>query len=384
MEAKKGASIQVKNLWFLPRKPEEKRILFHAINHIGLGHLNRSIAVAQWLTAGIPDVQVLFLIEGGEDFIEPTGFPWIIIPGQASESEHCEQITRTVLHVFRPHLMIHDTLIRESINKAAADEGIRQVLIGRVGDVLRDQLRYNLSMITGVDLLLIPHKRAEVAPPDQALIAQYTGKTVYTGPLVRRKDRISSDCIRQMLGLTRAHKVILATFGGGGYDLARDILANLLAARAQILNRYPQAKLIVISGPHFSDSLPKVDGFVCYASRFEQSLADFFEIASVVVCMAGYNTINEVAASGIPTVSIPAVEAEDQVGRVEAYAQRFHHILLGSTDAKELTYQVIDALAEERDLSAVQEFWQQAEAATQRLVNEIDHLLHDTHEHCLE
>jgi predicted glycosyltransferase len=374
----------MKNLWFLPKKPEEKRILFHAINHIGLGHLNRTIAVAQWLKARIPDLQVLFLIEGGEDFIEPTGFPWVIIPGQASEREHCEQITRAVLNVFRPNLLIHDTLIREAINRSATDEGIRQVLIGRVGDVLRDQLRYNLSMMLRVDLLLIPHEREEVSQLDQALIEQYAGKTIYTGPLVRRKDQISSDDLLQKLSLTRESKVILATFGGGGYDLARRILANLLAARAQILDRYPQAKLIIISGPHSSDALPKVDEFVCYASRFEPSLTDYFDIASVVVCMAGYNTINEVAASGIPTISIPAVEAEDQVGRVEAYAQRFPHIVLGSTDAKELTYQVIGALANERDLSAVQEFWQQAEAATQRLVNEIDHLLHDTHEHCLE
>jgi len=370
----------VKNLWFLPKKPDEKRILFHAINHIGLGHLNRSIAVAQWLKAGISDVQVLFLIEGGEDFIEPTGFPWIIVPGQASESEHCEQITRTVLNVFRPNLMIHDTLIREAINRPARDEGIRQVLIGRIGDVLRDQLRYNLSMMLGVDLLLIPHGREEVLPLDQALIAQYAGKTVYTGPLVRRKDQVSSDDLWQKLGLSKKHKVILATFGRGGYDLARDILTNLLAARAPILDRYPQAKLIVISGPHFSDALPEVDEFVCYASRFEPSLTDYFNIASVVVCMAGYNTINEVAASGLPTISIPAVEAEDQVGRVEAYAQRFPHIVLGSTDAKELTYQVIGALEKERDLSAIQEFWQQAEAATQSLVKEIECLLDDIKE----
>ncbi len=365
-------------VWFLPKKPNEKRILFHAINHIGLGHLNRSIAVAQWLKAEISDVQVLFLIEGGEAFIEPTGFPWIIVPGQASESEHCEQITRTVLNVFRPNLLIHDTLMREAINRAARDAGIRQVLIGRVGDVLRDQLRYNLSMMLGVDLLLIPHKREEVAPLDQALIAHYVGKTVYTGPLVRRKAHVSSDDLRQKLGLTRAHKVILVTFGGGGYDLAREILANLLAARAQILDRYPQAKLIVITGPHFSGALPKVDEFVCYASRFEPFLSDYFNIASVVVCMAGYNTVNEVAASGIPTISIPTIEAEDQVGRVEAYSQRFPHIVLGSTDAEELPFQVIGALEKERDLSAVQEFSQQVQLAAQSLVNEIASLLVDT------
>src|SRR5258708_40116559 len=96
------------NLWFLPKGPNTIRILIHAINHVGLGHINRSIAVAQWLKAAIPDVQVLFLVEGGEHFIEPSGFPWILIPNQSSENEHCEQITRTVLDVFRPTLSIHE------------------------------------------------------------------------------------------------------------------------------------------------------------------------------------------------------------------------------------------------------------------------------------
>jgi hypothetical protein len=65
------------NIWFLPEKPSAKRILMHAINHVGLGHLSRSIAMAQRLQAGIPDVQILLLIEGGEYLIEPTGLPWI-------------------------------------------------------------------------------------------------------------------------------------------------------------------------------------------------------------------------------------------------------------------------------------------------------------------
>jgi spore coat polysaccharide biosynthesis predicted glycosyltransferase SpsG len=365
------------NIWFLPKKPDVTRILFHAANHIGLGHINRSIAVAQWLLKGIPNLQVLFLIEGGEDLINPTGFPWIFIYSQKTEIEQTQQITQTALSVFRPDLMIHDTVLRPAVYNSVSQAGVKQVLVGRVGDILRDHFQHRLSILNGIDLLLLPHQKEDVAPADQAMIAQYRGKAVYTGPLVRRKDRLSETTLRQQLGLKSADKVILLTLGGGGYDLAVELLANLLAAKGQILASYPQTKLIVISGPHFNGELPQADEFVCYASRFEPFFSDYLNIASVVVCLAGYNTVNEVAASGIPAICVPTAQADDQVGKggMGEYAQRFPHIALGSVDIKELTDLVIDAMGRQRDFSTVEAFVRQAEAAAQSLIHEIKCLL---------
>jgi UDP-N-acetylglucosamine--N-acetylmuramyl-(pentapeptide) pyrophosphoryl-undecaprenol N-acetylglucosamine transferase len=364
-------------IWFLPKKPKAKRILFHAINHVGLGHINRSIAVAQWLKAGIPDLQVLFLIEGGEDFIEPTGFPWIFVPGQPTESENCEQITRNVLNVFRPDLAIIETRLREQIHRPIREAGVKEVLMGNVGDLLRSQLRENLEMMNEVNLFLVLQRQQEVQPSDQALIAEYTGKTVYAGPLVRQKNLVSHENLRQKLGLSDEHKVILATFGGGGWDITRILLASLLAAKEQILAQEPNARMVVITGPHFNGDLPAVDDFVCYASRFEPFITDYLDIASTVVCMAGYSTVNEVAASGIPAICVPAPEAEDQVGAggMGEYALSFPNFVLNNTDKDELARQVIDALAKKRDLSVTNEFWQRAGQASQSIIHEIENLV---------
>lgn len=367
----------IDRVWFLPKKPEAKRILFHAINHVGLGHINRSIAVAQWLKAGIPNLQVLFLIEGGEDFIEPTGFPWIFVPGQPTESENCEQITSNVLNVFRPDLAIIETRLREQIHRPIRDAGVKEVLMGNVGDLLRSQLRENLEMMNEVSLFLVLQRQEEVQPSDQALISCYTGRKVYAGPLVRQKNLVSHENLRRKLGLTREHKVILATFGGGGWDITRILLASLLAAKEQILAHEPGSRLVVITGPHFNSDLPPVDDFVCYASRFEPFITDYLNIASAVVCMAGYSTVNEVAASGIPAICVPAPEAEDQVGAggMGEYAVSFPNFVLGGTDTRELAQQVIDALAKERDLSVTNEFWQRARLASQNIISEIENLL---------
>lgn len=368
------------NIWFLPKKPHVKRILFHAINHVGLGHINRSIAVAQWLQAAIPNLQVLFLVEGGEDFIDPTGYPWILIPGQASENEHIEQMTRRAIEVFQPDVMVHETLLRPAIHKPVREAGIKQVVIGSLGDALRDQFRSNLTLLNEVQLLIVLQQREEVLPADQALIASYTGKTLYAGPLVRRKTQLTGEALRQKLGLTPENQVLFVTFGGGGWDIARNLFSTILAAKERILSHYPQARLIAIPGPHFSGDLPEKDDFICYVSRFEPFLHDYIDIASAVVMMAGYSTVNEVVSSGVPAVCIPAPDAEDQVGAggMGEYAQTFSNITVSTTEPEELTSNVLAALARQRDLMAVQNFWRSAETASQSIVNAIQSVLYET------
>jgi predicted glycosyltransferase len=367
-------------VWFLPKEPHTKRVLFHTINHSGLGHLNRAIAVTQWLKAENNDLQVLFLIEGGEHFIEPTGFPWILIPSQPSESEQCEYIVQRVLDVFRPDLIIHETVLHEYIHRPIRAAGVKEALMGNVGGLLRGQLRDKLAIMNELDLLIVLQRREEVEPSDQALIAQYTGKTVYAGPLVRLKDSVAGDDLRRRLNLTNANKVILLTFGGGGYNMTGELLANMLAARTRILDEYPLARLVLITGPYFTGELPEVDDFVAYASRFEPFLTDYINIASAVVSMAGYSTLNEIASSGIPAVCVPVSEADDQVGagNLEEYARGFPNIRISSSNIEELTQQVIAALARARDLTIVQEFWRRAEMASQSIVSEIKDLLTDT------
>lgn len=367
------------NIWFLPKSPQSTRILFHAINHVGLGHINRSIAVAQWLQAAIPDLQVLFLVEGGEDFIDPTGYPWILIPGQASESEHMKQITRQAIATFQPDLIVHETLLRPAIHKPIREAGIKQIVMGSLGDALRDQFRHNITRLNEVNMVIVLQQREEVLPGDQELIARYSGPTLYAGPLVRRKSHITGDRLRQKLGLTRENQVIFVTFGGGGWDIARTLLNTVLAARESILAHYPQARLIAIPGPHFSGDLPQTDDFVCYVNRFEPFLSDYIDIASAVVMMAGYSTVNEIASSGVPAVCVPAPDAEDQVGAggMGEYAQTFPNITVSSTDAAELTSNILAALARPRDLSAVARFWQQAECASQQIVNGFKQVLND-------
>src|SRR5690242_6029233 len=190
-------------MWFQAKPAGMKRILFHAINHTGLGHLNRAIAVAQLVRANVPDTQVLFMIEGGEDFIEPTGFPWIMLPGhnQTSESENIEYITRTTIDVYRPDLAVYETVLLEPIHRPMKEAGIREALMGNMGGLLRNQIRDCSAAGDKLDLLLVLQQREELTPDDQTLIDQYAGNKTCVGPLVRLKDQFARETLRRKLGL---------------------------------------------------------------------------------------------------------------------------------------------------------------------------------------
>lgn len=366
-------------MWFQPKPAGMKRILFHAINHTGLGHLNRAIAVAQLLKAHLPYVQVLFLIEGGEDFIEPTGFPWIMVPGhnQTSEAENIEYITRTTIEVYRPDLTVYETVLLESIHTPIKEAGIREVLMGNMGSLLRNQIRDLSAPGSELDLLLVLQQREDLTPDDQALIDQYGGKKVCVGPLVRMKDQFARESLRRKLGLAEENKVILLTFGGGGYDMARQLLTSALSTRKAILAQCPDARLVVVTGPYFAGELPEKDEFISYASRFEPFLTDFIDISSAIVCMAGYNTVNEIAVSGIPAVCVPTTEADDQIGpgSIAEYTRNFPNMMVGTTDSNALARQVLEALSRERDVTVTRSYWQKANEASQVIMGELRKLL---------
>lgn len=132
-----------------------------------------------------------------------------------------------------------------------------------------------------------------------------------------------------------------------------------------------------MTGPYFAGELPEKDDFISYASRFEPFLTDYIDISSAIVCMAGYNTVNEIAVSGIPAVCVPTTEADDQIGpgSIAEYTQQFPNMMVGTTDAHLLARQVIEALSRERDVTVTRSFWQKANEASQIITRELKKLL---------
>ena len=367
-------------MWFSAKTPEVKRVLFHTINHTGLGHMNRAINLAQWLKANIPTIQILFLIEGSEDFMAPSGFPWVMTFTHANQQEHAEQITRTLLETFRPDLVIYDTMLRQIVYQPVIQAGIKQLLVGKAENIMREQLQEKLDVIQRMDMLLIVQQRHDVELSDQTLLAQYTGPIVYAGPMLRQKLKTPPEQLRKQLGLTVEDKVLLLTLGGGGYNMANDLLLNVLALKRTILAIHPKTRLIVITGPYFGSNggeLPARDEFVCYVSRFEPYFSDYLNIASAVVGMAGYNTVNEVAACGIPTICVPTPEAGDQVGKgsMIEYAKGVPNIVVSGIALEELGPRIVAALAQERNLSVVVEFQRRVQSVSQTIVHALKKLL---------
>lgn len=340
------------------------RILFHAINHVGLGHLNRLLAIAEYLREGCALKQCLFLIEGGRDLIQSTDLPWIQIPafgdfrserwlkwfGISECEKYPEGITRAVAQIFGPDIVVLDTVLYKPVVAGIAGTSAKVVLVGRIGDLLRRQLDSGIPEFDRLDLVLVPQEEAEISITDRQRLRKIKCRVVYTGPIVRDRGGDPQQ-LRRTLGLSESDPLIVLTLGGGGWNFAERLLMSVIEARGLILHKVPTCKLVILCGPHFTGSLPKTDDFVLYVSQFEPNVGAFLRAASVVVCMCGYNTMNEVVLAEVPTICVPAPEADDQLARASDYERRFPRITTGCLDPIVLANQISALLMEPRRVS---------------------------------
>ncbi|MCC6751159.1 MAG: hypothetical protein IT371_26125 [Deltaproteobacteria bacterium] len=357
-----------------------RRALFHALNHVGLGHLNRTLGVAEALLAAESPPEVLFLIEGGRELIDATPLPWIQIPAFADfrterwrkqfELAECEAYTEAVARgaaeVFRPQLLVGDTVIYPPVVGPARAVGARVALVARIGGLVREQLAARDERLAQVDLLVAPHHRGELPAEDEALLDRAGKPVAYVGPIVRRAvSRAQAEKVARLFA--EEERMVLVLLGGGGWGFTRQVLEALLAALPAIERAEPAARVCAIVGPHFQGALPAVGGALRHVARFEADLPCFIERAAAVLCLAGYNTMHEVAAAGVPAVCVPCDEADDQLERAREFARRYPAFAVGEARAEALAEALLAALGRRPDEKVRAEVAEEARATAGRL-----------------
>jgi predicted glycosyltransferase len=335
------------------------RFLFYSHDGLGLGHVRRNLSVASALVELAPDASVLIATsaEEAESFGIPPSVDLLKLPGlrkignddyaarrlQMSWEEIRlvrSELLAAAVDSFRPSVLLSDkhplgvggelTLAL----KIAHAAGSRAVLGLR--DVLDDPAAVRLEWSNGGMLERIPEEydrvlvygqpevfdpRREYAFPDAiAAITRFCGYVVSPGSTAL------PDGDRQQVPHGATHGVnggplVLATAGGGEDGFA--LLATFVEAAT--LTGW---EAVVVSGPHSDPSrtlrLRTLAGEAGVAfRRFVPGFASEFSAFDALVCMGGYNTLAEAAASGVPTVCVPRVRPRtEQLIRAQVFARQ--------------------------------------------------------------
>lgn len=284
------------------------RILFYAVNGLGLGHVTRLLAIARKVRERLPDAEIVFFTSSeAEDVIFREGFAAFKVPSKtlrfearirpATYSRMLQTVTLNLLASFHPHILVVDTFpagaIQELLPVLRWDS--RKVFVYRVQrpEVAQSQLMQNSLQL--YDLAIIPHSEGE-----EEIFLPEGLERVWAGPILIRdrsevKDRPEA---RDILGLPQEGKVIYLTFGGGGDETMDEALKTTL----ENLAGRPDLHLAVASAPLYRGRItraPNVTPVDYYP------MAELYPAFDAAISACGYNSATELLHHGVPTAFIP-------------------------------------------------------------------------------
>jgi UDP-N-acetylglucosamine--N-acetylmuramyl-(pentapeptide) pyrophosphoryl-undecaprenol N-acetylglucosamine transferase len=301
------------------------RILFYAVNGLGLGHVTRLLAIARKVRERAPGAEIIFFTSSeAEDVIFREGFAAFKVPSKTLRSEAriraatyarmLQTMTLNLLASFHPHVLVVDTFpagaIQELLPVLRWDS--RKVFVYRVQrpEIACSPLTQNTLQL--YNLAVIPHNEGEedVPLPDGL-------DRVWTGPILLRdrSEAQTREQARHILGLPQAGKVVYVTFGGGG-DAEMD---NAMTTVLDALQDRTDLHLAVASAPLYrgrvlrSANVTPVDYY---------PMAELFPAFDAAISATGYNTAMELLHNGVPTAFVPFPRQVDDQEKRAAWIEQ--------------------------------------------------------------
>ncbi len=328
------------------------RLLVLAIDGRGLGHLNRTLLLADALRAVEPAAEIRFLVESpAHGLVQQAGYPVLKLPDpmhpaarQTLEGRRAEleaELLDAVLDSWRPDGLLLDFVVDPVLFRLVKQRGLRLLLVMRK---LRAGALRELAADPAADLVdafILPHDPEELAPDE--LPAGLQKRCHFTGPLVRRLRIERAPAVRQRIA-PGAEQLVVVSLGGGGWPGAAELAEAARTALTQLGARLDRMVGAIVYGPLYPRRLP-ADSPKLRSLHFESELPELMLAADVVVCSAGYNSVQELLATGTPGILVPLADPgrDDQQARA-LWAQRTGRVEVARPGAGELAAAVAKLL----------------------------------------
>ena len=328
------------------------RILFYAVNGLGLGHVTRLLAIARAVRKRSPHSEIVFLTSSeAEDVVYREGFAAFKVPSKTLRStgmirpvtyaRMVQTVTLNLLASFHPHILVVDTFpagaIQELLPVLHWDS--RKVFVYRVQrpEIAGSALVQNSLRL--YDLAVIPHREDEGELPLPEGLDR-----VYTGPIIirDRSEAKPKDEARNILGLPAEGKVLYLTFGGGG---DADVQAALTVS-LEALQRIQSLHVAVAAGPLFHGTLRSTK---CTTPVSYFPMSELFTAFDAAISAAGYNSTMELLHHGVPTALVPFPrQVDDQEERARQLAEAGVALFVRTLEPQQIRDAALELLDEQK------------------------------------
>ncbi len=325
------------------------KVMFYCHDTFGLGHLRRTLTLAQHLRLNAPDVSQLIVtgspVAGRFGF--PEGTDYVKLPsvtkndqgayeprslpgsGMPAVRDMRQDILLAAARNFQPDFFIVDHAPGGLQGEAIATlRHLKETfpdtkLIVGLRDIMDDAATVRSSWAReGVydlfddlyDLILVYGNRAFYDVVNEyGLSDRAAGKTRFVGYLGREPGARTRDDIRESLRM-QTDKLVVVTAGGGGDG--RTIFDAML--RDLHIRNQNDFDCLIVGGPLLS-ALEQTDVRTQLGSRgnvhfldFTDDLPSYIGAADAVISMGGYNTVCEILSLNRPAIIVPRVKPRQE------------------------------------------------------------------------
>lgn len=333
-------------------------ILMYSHDTYGLGHIRRTMALAQNMLD--KDHRILILtgspIVGRFDF--PKGIDFVRIPGMIKQSNEIyvphsiaidpsqalairQNIILATAQTFKPDLFLVDkaplglkmeitaTLLwlRDHSPKTKVVLGLRDIMDSPESTIQewRERKVYEVFEQLYSEIWVYGCREIFDAVSEYAIPERIEDKIHFTGYIPRAVPRLRNrPAIRRQMGLVNGEKFVLVTTGGGGdgYKVIDTYLSMLEDGPCLDI------KSMIVTGPMLSAEL--FDQLAARARKLKIRIVKFHRkmekvilAADCVVSMGGYNTMCEIICAARPALIIPRSKPRtEQIMRSRIFARR--------------------------------------------------------------
>ncbi|MDG6908052.1 MAG: hypothetical protein JRN20_19970 [Nitrososphaerota archaeon] len=334
------------------------RILF-GVSSIGLGHVRRSLAVANELRRIARDVEIewicaepaiTFLRQKSEKILDVSSkMQSLSVPMESNAKygriDDMGQIARRTLNIakqnyflIKPNLSRYDVIVQdEFIETNFSFLYDKHQSLPERRAVITDYISFRTASPNPINRFTIwlanryarrSWLRSSVrifADELESLPERDRGWTMrnfqVVGPVCSDLPQESKDQLRARLLPDSAERKLIV-FTVGGTSLGK-YLADFVLSDHEALSSELDANILILAGPRIEEiastrgkAWPKVVGFTPNA-------IEYFKAADCVVAQAGGSTLNEVSALGTPCVSIPILDHFEQQANARRFQKKF-------------------------------------------------------------
>jgi hypothetical protein len=327
-----------------------KRVVSFALNHQGLGHASRLIAVHTALRERGWDS--LFLVEHPQQLIRDHGFVQVSVPaypdsmvgespGTASGGDR-GLAARSLAAIItsacvRPtDVVLHDVVVYRDLYDWVQRSGRCQLLIHRARVDRPDPAAWVAAQAPDIRRVYVLGDPGHRSIHNGIVVAGVSD--VLRRPLHDRTIWRATD-----VGV----RVSISAAGGGHGDAERFLGAALAGVRDFARNTGQEVSVFAISGPYFKGSVrvpPGMPGTVRVRGYLGPSYS-IYRDTDLVVCHGGYNTVQELIHTGARAIAVPGSRLfDDQLARLEALAATAD-VIIADADPTSIAERLVELAA---------------------------------------